>query len=208
MRIAIIGAGQVGAALARGWMRAGHAIVFGVRDVARASPVAGAAVAANEEAVRGADVLVLAVPWVAVPDAIAGCGDLSGRLVIDATNPVVARGTGIELTLGFTTSGGEEVARMAPGAFVFKTMNQIGFAAMDRACGYPARPAMFVAGDDAARKPTIMRLVEDLGFEARDAGLLDRARLLEPYAMLWIEQAMLHGAPQDAAFGFMQKGET
>ena len=214
MQITIIGAGQVGAALGRGWARTGHAIVYGVLDPAdgKHAKVAAAAgdahIATVGEAVRDADVVVIAVPWDAVPDAIAACGDLAGRLVIDATNPVGMGPSGLELKLGFSTSGAEEVARLAPGAAVFKTMNQIGFAAMAEAHGYPAPPVMFVAGDDGSRKATVCGLVADLGFEARDAGPLDRARLLEPYAMVWIEQAVLHGGPIDAAFGYMRKRQT
>ena len=212
MQIAIIGAGQVGTELGRGWARAGHRIAFGVpnpadpKAIAAGEAAGGAQVGTVAQVAPQAEVIVLAVPWGAVPNALQACGDLAGRLVLDATNPVEMGPSGLELKIGFTTSGGEEVARLAPGAKVFKTMNQVGFAVMSAADGFPARPVMFVAGDDAAAKPTIMALVEDLGFEARDAGPLDRARLLEPYAMVWIEQAMLHGGPQDAAFGYMRKG--
>jgi hypothetical protein len=56
--------------------------------------------------------------------------------------------------------------------------------------GYPATPVMFVAGDDSARKPAVLDLVRDIGFEAIDAGPLRIARLLEPFGMLWIDQAL------------------
>ncbi|ABS65420.1 NADP oxidoreductase coenzyme F420-dependent [Xanthobacter versatilis] len=211
MRVAIIGAGNVGASLGKGWARAGHAITFGVIDPADprlAAPTAaagGAELAPVAEAKANADAIVLAVPWDAVPAAIAALGDLSGRLVIDATNPLRMGASGLELALGFSTSGGEEVARLAPGASVLKAMNQVGFAVMSDTAGYPARPVIFVAGDDAARKPQVLALVADLGFEVVDAGPLDRARLLEPYAMLWIDQALSRGAPADNAFAFMRK---
>jgi hypothetical protein len=77
--------------------------------------------------------------------------------------------------------------------------------ALGDAAGYPAPPAMFVAGDDAARKPLVLGLVADLGFEAIDAGPLRIARLLEPYAMLWIDQAVHRGAQTDNAFAFMRR---
>lgn len=214
MKIAIIGAGNVGASLGKGWARAGHRIALGVPDsadpkYARAAEAAGrAAVAGVADAVVQSDAIVLAVPWDAVPDAIAACGDLSGRLLIDVTNPLKAGASELELAIGFRTSGGEEVARLARGASVFKTMNQVGFAVMSDTQGYPARPVMFVAGDDEGRKPEVLSLVADLGFEAIDAGPLNRARLLEPYAMLWIDQAINHGAPPDNAFAFMRKGKA
>lgn len=214
MKLAIIGAGNVGAALGKGWARAGHSITFGVLDPddPRHAPAAAAAGGARLLGVGAAkaeaDVIVLAVPWDAVPDAISALGDLAGCTIIDATNPLASGPDGLGLALGFTTSGGEEVERLARGAPVFKTMNQVGFAVMADAVGYPARPAMFVAGDDAARKPVVMGLVADLGFEAIDAGPLDRARLLEPYATLWIDQAVARGAPRDNAFAFMRKAEA
>lgn len=211
MQIGIIGAGNVGASLGKGWARAGHRVAFGVLDpadpkhAAVAQAAGDAEVAAVSDAVGQADAIVLAVPWGAVPAAISACGDLRGRLLIDATNPLKGGASGLELALGFSTSGAEEVARLAPGAAVFKAMNQVGFTVMSDAVGYPARPVMFVAGDDAAQKPRVLSLVSDLGFEAIDAGPLDRARLLEPFAMLWIDQAINHGAPIDNAFAFMRK---
>lgn len=209
--IAIIGAGNVGAALGEGWARTGRRILFGVTDPADAKHAktaerAGGAAVLTVAAAARAEVIVLAVPWGAVPAALAACGDLSGRILIDATNPLAFGPDGLALTLGFSTSGGEEVARLAPGAAVFKTMNQVGFEVMRDASGYPAPPVMFVAGDDAARKPRVLSLVADLGFEAVDAGPLNRARLLEPYGLVWIDQAMGHGAPRDNAFGFMRRG--
>jgi predicted dinucleotide-binding enzyme len=214
MRTAIIGAGKVGGSLGKGWARAGHQIVFGVPDpddarhVPAAQVAGGAAVAGVGDAVAQSDVLVLAVPWDAVPAALAACGDINGRLLIDVTNPLKAGAGGLELAIGFSTSGAEEIARMAPGASVFKAMNQVGFAVMSDTKGYPAPPAMFVAGDDDGRKPDVLSLVRDLGFDAIDAGPLKRARLLEPYAMLWIDQALKHGAPTDNAFAFMRKGKA
>lgn len=211
MQIAIIGPGNVGTALGRGWSARGHTICFGVPNPAdpkyeTAARAASAAVAGNADAVANADVVVLAVPWDAVPAALSACGDLSGRIIIDATNPLRFGAEGLELAVGFSTSGAEEIAQLAPGAWVFKTMNQVGFKVMDNASGYPAPPTMFVAGDNEMQKPKVLALVRDLGFDAIDAGLLNRARLLEPYAMLWIDQVVgSSGAPDTNAFSFMHK---
>lgn len=112
---------------------------------------------------------------------------------------------GLGLTMGFSTSAGEQVAALAKGAKVVKTMNQVGFAVMAAAEGYPTRPAMFVAADDAEAKAAGFALVGDLGFEPLDAGPLRNSRLLEAYAMLWIDQAMYRGAPVTNAFAFMRK---
>lgn len=218
MKIAIIGAGNVGGALGLGWARCGHAIRFGVAnpsdpkhmaaaDAANAvSPKKTVSLETVTDAARDANAVVLAVPWDAIPDVMSRIGPhLNGKLVLDATNPLVFGPQGLQLAVGFSTSGGEEIAKQAPGAALFKTMNQVGFAVMPDTNGYPVAPTMFVAGDDEARKPQAMALVRDLGFDAVDAGPLSIARLLEPYAMLWIDQAVNRGAPANNAFAFMRK---
>src|ERR1044071_5172905 len=95
---------------------------------------------------------------------------------------------GLRLGLGFETSAAEFIAARTA-ATVVKSLNQIGAAVLGDAGSYPVRPIQFVAGDNAAAKRTVTRLVEELGFEVRDAGPLKAARLLEPMAMGWIDQA-------------------
>lgn len=213
MKIAIIGAGNVGRSLATGWSRAHHDVTFGVADLTKSEiaeitrTLPNTTVRANRDAIADAEAIVLAVPWDAVPVALADCGDLGGKVLIDATNPLRFGDAGMELALGFSDSGGETVARLAPGARVVKTMNQVGFAVMSATEGYPALPVMFLAGDDEEAKTVARGLVANLGFEAIDAGPLRQARLLEPLAMLWIDQAMNRGAPATNAFGFMRKAE-
>ena len=111
----------------------------------------------------------------------------------------------MELALGHTTSGGEQVASWAPAASVFKTLNQIGADNMDKASNFPVRPVMFIAGDDEAKKPVVVALVAKLGFEPLDAGPLRIARLLEPYGMLWIDQALNRGRGQSFAFAVINR---
>lgn len=207
MRIAILGAGGVGRSLAAGWARAGHDVVFGSRaPTPEKAAEAGWPVLSLPDAVAGADAVVLAVPYPAVAEVLAGSGDLAGRVLIDATNPLRMGAAGLELAIGHDTSAGEQVAALAPGASVFKTLNQIGHEAMADNAGFPARPAMFVAGDDAARKPLVLQLVADLGFEAVDAGPLTAARLLEPLAMLWIHMALTQKTGRDRAFAYVRRG--
>ncbi len=100
------------------------------------------------------------------------------------------------------------MASLAPGAAVFKTLNQVGFEVMANSAGYVAPPVMFVAGDDPARKPVVMGLVSDLGFHAVDAGGLRTARLLEPFAMLWIHMAINRQAARDNAFAYLARGKA
>ena len=182
------------------------------RSVGREAPRAtveaagGAGLFSVPRAVQGADAIVLAVPFDAVGDALAAAGDLAGRLLIDVTNPLRMGAAGLELSIGFDRSGGEHVASLAPRAAVFKTLNQVGFEVMADSAGYAAPPVMFVAGDDATRKPIVMGLVTDLGFHAVDAGGLRVARLLEPYGMLWIHMALDRNAGRDNAFAYLARG--
>src|SRR5437016_721258 len=106
MRIAVIGMGNVGGVLGRRWAAAGHAVTFGVRDKGDPKAVAGAkaakaSVASVPEAAAGAEVVVLAVPWPAVRDALAAAGDLAGKVLLDCTNPLTPDLSGLEL--GTTT---------------------------------------------------------------------------------------------------------
>jgi len=204
MKIAIIGAGNVGGALGRAWGARGHEIVFGVRDPgaekARAAVAAAGArarAAQPAEAAQAAEAVLLAVPWKAAADVLRGLGELRGKILIDATNPLKEDLSG--LALGLTTSAGEEVARLARGAKVVKAFNTIGAAHMDHP-RFAERPTMFVAGDDEAAKRAVMGLAEDAGFEPADAGALTQARLLEPLAMLWISMAYAYGHGTDIAF--------
>ena len=205
MNIAIIGAGNVGKACGQGWAKRGHAVTYGVRDPADAKH-RGLKVASIAEAARAADAILLATPWGAAEAAVKAAGDLSGKLLLDATNPLTMGPAGMSLAIGHTTSAGELVAGWAKGAAVFKTLNTTGFNNMENSGGYPLPPTMFFAGDDPARRGTVASLLTDLGFAPIDAGPLVQARLLEPYAMLWIDLALKRGQGRDIAFALMRRG--
>jgi 8-hydroxy-5-deazaflavin:NADPH oxidoreductase len=169
----------------------------------RRSEIRDERVKAPAEVVKEAEVVVIATPWSAAEAAIKSMGSLDGKIVIDCMNRLGMDPDGLQLVLGFNTSAGEQVAIWAPGAFVFKTLNTTGAGNMAKAADYRVKPVMLVAGDDAGRKPKVMELVGKLGFEAVDAGSLKNARLLEPLAMLWIDQAMKRGRGRDLAFALV-----
>lgn len=175
------------------------------RGVAKA---ANAQLSPIGDAVRAAGAIVLAVPFGAMADTLGAAGDLNGHIVLDATNPLRMGASGLELVLGLDRSGGEQVAALAKGASVFKTLNQVGYEVMADTTGYAAPPVMFVAGDDAARKPDVLKLVSDLGFRAVDAGGLAVARLLEPFALLWIHMALNRKAGRDNAFAYLSRARS
>jgi len=201
MHVAIVGSGSVGGALAQALERAGHQVTFGSRTPEPGKP--------NEstvaDAANGADATILAIPFGAAADVIAAAGGFAGKVLIDATNPLGMGEGGLSLTVGFESSGGEQIAALAPQARVFKTFNQTGFENLADARPYAARPVMFVAGDDEAAKPAVLGLVTDAGFEAVDAGGLRAARLLEPLAMLWIELARKRGLGPAFTFTLQRK---
>ena len=205
MRIAIIGAGSVGATLGRAWIKHGEEVIWGLRNPAdpKYTTLPKDRLKAPAEAVKGAEVVVIATPWSAAEAAINSLGSLAGKTVIDCMNPLGMGPDGLQLVLGFNTSAGEQVASWAPGAFVFKTLKTTGAGNMARAAEYPVKPFMPVAGDDAAKKAVVMELVAALGFEP-DAGPFKNARLLEPFAMVWIDQAMKRGRGRDFAFALVK----
>ena len=192
MRIGIIGMGNVGRTLGGRWAAAGHEVIFGVRDSQdpQTKDQAGrmkAKVASVAEAAAQSEVVVLAVPWRAIPDAIAAAGTLAGKVVLDCTNPLAADLAGLEV--GMSTSGGEQVALKAKGAKVVKIFNTTGAANMANP-RYGSTPAtMLHAGDDAGAKKIAAQLARDLGFDPIDLGPLTTARLLEPLALVWITLA-------------------
>jgi predicted dinucleotide-binding enzyme len=203
MQIAIIGTGNVGSALGDHWTDKGHDVIYGVRDPGDSSKELPRNAVSIREAAQKAEVIVLAVPWNAVSDVVADAGSLDGKVLIDCTNPLKPGLTG--LAVGLDTSAAEQLQNQAPGASVFKALNQTGAENMASVTGYKSAPVMFVCGNNEAAKLVVMELVRDLGFEAVDAGDLTAARVLEPLAMLWIRLAYKQNLGRDFAFGILRR---
>jgi predicted dinucleotide-binding enzyme len=213
MKLAIIGAGDVGGTLGAAWAKkGGHDVFFGVTNprsdktqalLRQIGAMARAGTAA--EAAAFGDVIVLATPWPAAEAAIRSMGDLKGRIVLDCTNPLAMGADGLGLEIGHGISGGEKVQGWAAGASVFKTLNTTGFSNMAEPAFDGVKSVMFIAGDDVAAKPKVLALVGELGFETVDAGPLRIARLLEPHAMLWIHLALNRGFGRDWAFALLRR---
>jgi predicted dinucleotide-binding enzyme len=204
MKIAIIGAGNVGKALAGRFAQAGHAAVFGVRDPAAAKNAALPHHALRTtEAAATADAIVLATSWAgteAACRAMTLTGAAAGKIVLDCTNPLAMGPSGRELAVAHTNSAGETVAGWCPGAHVYKAFNTVAAEVMVAPERMTVKPVVFVAGDDAALKPAALELVEDTGFEARDAGPMRNARMLEYLALLYLDLAMVRGMSRRFAF--------
>jgi predicted dinucleotide-binding enzyme len=210
MRIAVIGMGNVGSALGNRWAAAGQDVTFCVRDPgdarkradaekmkAKIGPVSDAATA---------EAVLLAVPWAGVPDALKAAGDLTGKVLLDCTNPVTPELT--HLTIGHTTSAGEEVARMVPNARVVKVFNTNGAKNMADPDYGRHRVTMLYASDDEGANRAAADLAEQVGFEPVYLGPLKEARLLEPLAMAWIVLARHRGLGRDFALDVVRRPDA
>lgn len=207
MKLGIIGAGSVGSTLGRALAKAGHTVLYGVRnpddDKHRALREDRAAVCSVREAVTGADAVLLATPWGATQAALESAGDFGQKPLLDATNPI---GPGLTLTHGHEDSGAEQVARWAKNAKVVKVFNTTGVENMANPVYGNARAVMFVCGDDEPACQLAVGLARDLGFDALRVGPLEKARLIEPAAMLWIRLAIVLGNGRNVAFGLLRRG--
>jgi predicted dinucleotide-binding enzyme len=166
--VGIIGAGRLGQAMARTALRAGRQVVLansrGPDSLSSVIALLGErAVAGTVEAAAGADIVVIAVPWPRVEQAVEGLR-LDGRIVIDATNDFDPS------DLNGSTSS-EVVAVLVPGARVVKAANTLGAAVLG-ADPHEAggRRVIFLSGDDAAAKTEVATLFEEAGFAAIDLG--------------------------------------
>lgn len=200
--IAILGAGNVGQALAERLLAAGASVRLGVRDpdAARAAlppPLSAVPVGLPRAAAAGVEAIVVAVPAAAAEAAVRACGDVRG-VVVDATNPLRWDNGPVWAP----PPAGSQAAALAaafPGARVVKGFNHFG-AEVQRHPRLDAGPAdAFFAGDDAAAKALVLALAERMGFRPRDAGPLRNAALLENLAVLWIHLATTEGGRD---FGF------
>jgi predicted dinucleotide-binding enzyme len=208
MSISIIGAGNVGMALGSAFTQRGESVVFGVPDPKkyRESVLTlgdRASVASTAQAIAASDVVILAVPFVALPTIAQSVPDWQGKILIDATNPLAPGLSG--LVLGTSTSGAEELAKLARGARVVKAFNTTGAENMADT-RYPGGvPMMPVCGDDAEARQRAMALATLIGFDAVDLGPLMAARYLEPFAMTWIHLAIKQGHGRKFAFGMLHR---
>ena len=183
--VALIGTGNVGSALGRRFAEQGHTVVYGSRDPAAADVVAllretghGALALPPAQAAARSRVVVLAVPWTATEDVVRSLGDLSGKILVDPTNPRVMAVDGFA-DYALPDSNAERIARLAPGAQVVKAFSTLGAETMldpQLAQGPVTIP---VVGDDRAANELVATLAREIGLEAVDVGPLRHARIIE-----------------------------
>ncbi len=190
-KVGIIGSGNVGSALARGLKRAGHEVQMAGRDHAAIRATAS-----------WAEIVLFAVPFGAIDDVVAEAGEaMAAKTVIDATNALDAK---MNLAIGFTTSGAEELQRKLPKSHVVKAFNTVFAQHMDTGRLGDQRLTAFAAGDDAGAKKAVLELARDVGFDAVDAGPLRNARLLEPLAHFNIQLGYVLGMGTQIGFKLLR----
>lgn len=188
MKVTVIGAGNMGSGFVKQLTRAGHQVSVTARNLDKARTVAaanpGASAVAADNAAANADIIVLATGYADAVEALRSVGNLQGKVVIDITNPLTADYMG--LTIGHSTSAGEEIAKVVPGAQVVKAFNTVFAQVLADGADFGAsrKVSVFVAGDNAQAKQAVTELAKSMGFETIDAGGLKNARYLEPLAGL------------------------
>ena len=198
MTIAIIGTGNIGTGLARTLAPVLPVIVAGAApqdgpDLAQRLGQAGLGVqgATMAEAVAQARIVVLAVPYGAVADIVREVS-LTGKIVVDVTNPLLADFSGI--VVGHNSSAAEEIQKLAPTARVVKAFNTVFAQIYEGGLGFGDRSVQtFVASDDGEAKAEVIALAIQAGFDAVDAGPLTNARYIEPLGYLNIQFGYMLG---------------
>jgi 8-hydroxy-5-deazaflavin:NADPH oxidoreductase len=210
VKVAIIGAGSIGKALAKRLSLAGHEIRLSFsrdEDSLRATAARlGVGLGAPDEISKWADVIALATPWPALETVMDALGDLSGKIVWDNTNASAPDLS--TMLVGTTTSVGEEVQKRAPGAHVVKcipTFAELLDADDPRLNGVPV--TSYVAGNDAAAKDVVRRLLADLPTVPVDVGDLTASRLIEPMMLLLVQLAYRRGMGPMISFNLVQQEE-
>jgi predicted dinucleotide-binding enzyme len=194
MRIGVLGSGQVGRALGRGWARHGHDIVLGTGDPQRAdlrewASETGQRVEGFASAAGHGDLVALALLGTATLGVLeqVGPGAFTGKVVIDATNPLTFDNGRPGLYVGHTDSLGEQVQRALPDARVVKAYNTVGNALMVDPELPDGPPTMFLAGDDEQAKQIVVDLLATTGWDSADLGGISAARELEAMCLAWVE---------------------
>ncbi|HLP92591.1 MAG TPA: NAD(P)-binding domain-containing protein [Saprospiraceae bacterium] len=203
MKIAIIGTGNVGGALAASWARAGHQILLGVRDTAQFK---GEALLANpntsvhsiEDAVAAAEVILVATPPQIAEDLVQQFGQMAGKVIIDSTNAVRTKPEHYA-----TAFHAFEALTQAE---VVKCFNTTGFENMQNPDYGHTKLDLFMAGSSTRAKEVAVQLAKDAGFDqCYDFGGSDRVELLEKFALSWINLAIFQGMGRDIGFKLVRR---
>jgi len=207
LRIAVLGAGDVGATLGRKWLAAGHSVIFGVREVSsdkisrlRAELGELLQVRSMAEAIAGSDVVVLAVTGSAVAEVVSGnAGLLNGKIVIDAANQRVkgqAEETG-QWGERKTLNSLDVLQKHAPNAAVFRAFNSYSWEIFADPAFGDERADLFYAGPAGAGQATVEQLISDIGVHPVRVGGLEQVETVDNVLALWASLALFAGKGRD-----------
>lgn len=187
MKVLVIGAGNMGSGFVKQLTAAGHQVAVTGRNAEKARNVAqqyGDQAVESITAAADRDVVIVATAYEDAAAALRNVGDLSGKVVIDITNPLTPDYMG--LTIGHSTSAAEQIAQAVPGAAVLKGFNTVFAQVLAEGAAFGGGEAVtvFLASDSERAKQTARALAESMGFRTMDAGGLKNARYLEPLAGL------------------------
>jgi predicted dinucleotide-binding enzyme len=202
-KVAVLGSGQVGDALANGFLKHGYAVMRGSRDPSKLEAwkekaKGDASIGTFAEAATWGDFAILAVKGGAAEHAVelAGAANLAGKLVMDATNPIAdaapVNGV-IQFFTGPNQSLMEKLQQKAPAAHFVKAFSCVGNAFMIDP-PFASKPTMFICGNDTGAKKQATEILAELGWETADMGMVESARAIEPLCMLWCIPGMRGGS--------------
>ncbi len=213
MRVGILGSGDVAKTLAAGFVRHGHEVTLGTRAPAKLAAWSAAhhevRIASFANAAKFAELVVLAIKGTGAADALrsADAGDIAGKPVIDATNPISDEPP-VNGVLRFYTnldeSQMERLQRDFPGARLVKAFNSVGHACMVNPQFSGGRPTMFICGNDDAAKRLVVGILDQFGWDAADMGKAEAARAIEPLCMLWCIPGILNKDWSPRAFKLLR----
>ena len=205
MKIAIIGSGNVGTALASGLINAGHEVIFGVRDPQSvksqkaADAIAGAALLSIADATANAEAIIITTPPDAVPELLGSIANINDKVIIDATNSVMKRAGNYPTAL-------HAIKDLTGAQDVCKCFNSTGAENMANPVYGDVHLDMFTAGDSIKAKAVAQQLAKDIGFaECYDFGGDDKAELLEKLALCWINLAIMQKQGRNIAFKILRR---
>jgi len=197
--IAVIGTGDVGGALGPEFAASGHSVIYGSRNPASEKVVAlvdrtghGARAMKPVDAALKAEIVVLAVPGMLVEEIVTGLGDLSGKIIIDPTNPLVRRDDG-KLGILADRSNAEIIQAAAPGAYVVKAFSTLGWRTMVDPDSTGGPVSIPLVGNSSEAKSKVAEIVAAMGLEPIDLGPLRNARHVEGLSVLLLNNALGDG---------------
>ncbi len=209
MDIAFIGIGKVGFALANNLQQKGHNVI--IANDNPNSDSAQTALAKNpafkmqsvKEAISHVEIVFLATPFSVVEEVLSAL-DFENKILVDCTNPV---GPGISHGLESEVSGSEKIQEWTPSAKVVKAFTIYGYENFEDSTypAYPIKPVMLIAGNDDQAKDSLIPIITDLGFEAKDTGGLDQALHLEHMTLLWVKMVRRDGHRPNFVWGYLER---